>query len=568
MSINHGEFFAGKKYLFSAILALAMLGGIPRFTGLSQGLPDAIHPDEKPIIHRALYFSSGDLNPHFFLYPSLSMYATSVNLGAYVAWLRGTGSIHSIHEAKKLFVEHPERFYTAARVGNAIWGVLIVLVLFFAGRHFIGDIPAFAAAVLAALNPPLIQEAHIVKPECLLTLLGLVSFFAALRALEIKSSRWLAASAFLGGLAVSTKYNGVPFLIPAFTVGWSQAVNSERLLRRLALTGLLLGALAAAGFFLGTPYALLDYHTFLRQFADQIGFTAGLRDVPHPSRWHNVWSIPTQLAGSYTASLSLLILFFISLRNQNQFQRLAVLTVAVVYAMVLPMGIATSYYADPVLPLFFFAIGTAVFKENNYVLRMIVGLLLACGIACSAVNSLHLASKYRMPETRELARQWVETHVENEAKVLVDAGAPDLPLTYKALKEVQAKAAAAHHVKTVLFDLRLAHFNGGEKHFDVYLSSQALICSPVNYLVFSQSIQRLTNIAGGINPLILEGFKYVVVSETEEAVYRPERQEGKAFPEYRAFYESLGIDPRSRKVFDTADLQCAGPRIRIYKIHG
>ena len=51
------------------LIALAL-----RVAGTSFGLPGTFHPDEPHHINTAVYFGSGDLNPHVFKYPTLWMY--------------------------------------------------------------------------------------------------------------------------------------------------------------------------------------------------------------------------------------------------------------------------------------------------------------------------------------------------------------------------------------------------------------------------------------------------------------------------------------------------------------
>src|SRR4029453_9837981 len=56
------------------LLVLVIGFGLRTFSA-GYGLPDLYHPDEPKIVERAVRFHQGDLNPRFFNYPSLYMYA-------------------------------------------------------------------------------------------------------------------------------------------------------------------------------------------------------------------------------------------------------------------------------------------------------------------------------------------------------------------------------------------------------------------------------------------------------------------------------------------------------------
>ncbi len=64
----------GVVLTFAVILAVA---AALRLWGVTWGLPHAYHPDEGSILIHALGFGTGDLNPHWFRWPSLFMYIVS-----------------------------------------------------------------------------------------------------------------------------------------------------------------------------------------------------------------------------------------------------------------------------------------------------------------------------------------------------------------------------------------------------------------------------------------------------------------------------------------------------------
>ena len=55
------------RHVAWTIAAVCALGAVLRFWAIDYGLPGLYHPDETPILNRALTFAKGDPNPHNFL---------------------------------------------------------------------------------------------------------------------------------------------------------------------------------------------------------------------------------------------------------------------------------------------------------------------------------------------------------------------------------------------------------------------------------------------------------------------------------------------------------------------
>lgn len=286
-----------RQFLF--LLFLLLLAPI-RWSGLSQGIPDGLQPDEPIVVHRALYFASGDLNPHFFYYPSLSMYTTSLVVGTRFAFLWLTGQIHSTEGARALFAHDPSSIYLTARCGMAIFGLLCSIAVLFLGAPYIGDIAAFLAALVILLTPRLIQQAHYAKPDSLLTLLGLLAFLASCNAYRLKSFAWLVISAALCGFAFSTKYNAAPFLIPLVIVFALLQLEKRDGFWAAMRQGVILTAAFLGMFILGTPFALLDFHTFLTHLVSIKAYTsAGTSPAAASNFFTNAWLIASTMGGAF-----------------------------------------------------------------------------------------------------------------------------------------------------------------------------------------------------------------------------------------------------------------------------
>ena len=106
-----------------------------RLMGINWGLPYVFYPDEAMIVNPAAAFGTGDLNPHFFIYPSLYMYVLSFVYGmSYVfGWL--TGVFSSTDDFVRLFFNDATLFYLPGRFIAAFSGVATVALVYVYGRR-------------------------------------------------------------------------------------------------------------------------------------------------------------------------------------------------------------------------------------------------------------------------------------------------------------------------------------------------------------------------------------------------------------------------------------------------
>src|SRR5262245_49154837 len=79
-----GRSHTARLWLAAALGATA-LGLTLRIVGLADGLPYHFHWDEPTIMNRVIRMGGGDLNPHFFYYPTLLMYVLLAAQGALYA---------------------------------------------------------------------------------------------------------------------------------------------------------------------------------------------------------------------------------------------------------------------------------------------------------------------------------------------------------------------------------------------------------------------------------------------------------------------------------------------------
>src|SRR4051812_2683430 len=239
--------------LMLALLAAALL----RFWALSEGIGFKPGVDEPEVMERAVrMMKTGDLNPHFFDYPSLYMYVeAAVSTARFIVGaLQGQWS--------GLAQAPTESFYLWARGMTALLGTLTVWLVYRAGLRWSPQV-ALLSAVLIAVMPLHVRESHFVLTDVPTTFCVMLTLLLSLRAHERETVRDFAFAGAAAGLAAALKYNGVvSVLMPLVACAMTPRLRSTRLACAVSIVGAML-----ATFLVAAPYTLLDLPTFLNQFA-------------------------------------------------------------------------------------------------------------------------------------------------------------------------------------------------------------------------------------------------------------------------------------------------------------
>jgi 4-amino-4-deoxy-L-arabinose transferase-like glycosyltransferase len=281
----------GGAWLWGILIAGAAL----RFFPLWFGLPYVrARPDEEVAVQRAVLVLSGDPNPHFFHWPSLTFYVFAAFFTAASSIFDGIGLDFPDTTAARI---------VAGRLVVAAAGSITLAVVFVIGRRIADSATGLLAALFLAVAILHVRESHFAMTDALMTLLVTVSIALLLRETDravaepgAPELRGFAAAGFVGGLAASTKYS-------AAAVAASMAAAHVILLAR-STRGLLAAAncrpsivfavSAGAGFLVGTPYAVLDWPSFSAGFEFNIAHLSGGHGIDLGPGWlyHLTRSLP------------------------------------------------------------------------------------------------------------------------------------------------------------------------------------------------------------------------------------------------------------------------------------
>lgn len=400
------------------LAALVAVGLGLRLWGIGFGLPHPLcRPDEAVLVHRALAVGGGDLNPHFFNYPSLHIYLLAASLGLHCAAGLAAGVYAGSQDFLFSYLADPTAIFLTGRLLTAALGTATVVLAYLAGRRLGGERAGLCAAGFLALAFLHVRDSHFATVDVPATFWILAAYVLCWRYLETGRRRDLWWSAAVLGLAVSTKYNAAlfaPALLAAPLLRCRSGTATARGRWREAAGA---GAVVAGAFLLGTPWVLLDPSAFWRDVAFEGGhFASGHlagSHLAHPqgagwlyhllvSLWHGPgW--PVALLG--WAGMAWLA-------RRRHPEDLVLLLGAGLYFAVSGSGRTLFLrYALPLVPLLCVAAGVLIGRLGR---RWRPGWVVAAAALVAlpgALASWQVDRLLATDDTRLLAARWLEEHV-------------------------------------------------------------------------------------------------------------------------------------------------------------
>jgi len=251
--LNFLNKFATQDFL--TIFLLFFLSFILRIFYVNVDSPYVFHPDEKTIVDSTINLRY-NLNPKHFDWPTLTYY---INYPLYNVLERTEAKIlRDYNLTLNLVSEY--NYYCLTRGLVSLLGSLGVVFLLLTIRNFTKEknLSIFIGAVFS-LMPFYLFRSSQALPDVPMVFFGIVSlYFISKHYLNSKIIFLILSSLFLG-FSISSKYTGYFFGVTLFLYILFFSSSIKQKLRNLIVSGIFI----LLGFLIGTPYALLDYNTFL-----------------------------------------------------------------------------------------------------------------------------------------------------------------------------------------------------------------------------------------------------------------------------------------------------------------
>ena len=220
------------------------------------------------------------LNPEFFNYPALIINTNFVLLHLTGA-LEGLSLADRDGFSLRAYAAFP--LYVMSRMYSVFGGLLMAACAYAISRMAAGRYAALCAGLLVAVTYTLVQHAHYIKPGSLAAGWMMLAAWACMASLytdrtDHRQRLYLFAGA-VTGLAATTRYNAAAVGLLTLMVGLILLYRCRT--RRMLLVVGMAWALIPLVFILGSPYTLLDFSHFWRDFKWIVGqYTSTGADVP------------------------------------------------------------------------------------------------------------------------------------------------------------------------------------------------------------------------------------------------------------------------------------------------
>ncbi len=553
-------------YVRWALIALVLLALGLRVWGIRFGLPYDFTPDEIHEILRALKLGAGEFNTGNFTKGGL-YYLLFVEYGALFVYWWVIGKVHGASDFAIAYLRDPTAFYLLGRLTVALMGALTCLVIYEVGRRAHGWRVGLAAAVIGATAYYHALWSHYVNVDIGMTLAVWCSVLAYMEFERQRRTRWLVASGVLAGIAVTFKLPGAIVVLPlafAAVTPWKS---------RLSFKEMAAAALAMAMTALVLSPGLVHLLDAVPNFFSKLGgaSTAGAELDPQSDIQEAIYDITLFRVGSYVnilssgpyllLSIAALLGALVACYRRN---RWALIWTALIVAFLVVMYAAdrpgNERYLLPIMPAFWLlaASGMAdVARQRGKAIA--VGVTFVVAAPVFAVVQANYT--FTRPDTRVMAKEWIETNVPSGAKVLMDG------MRYRFIQSPPLNPDPVSVARNVArAGVEGADLSRGvsARQLELYAKAMKTRSGPrydIYSTVWGLDVQDLS-----YYPMAC--FDLIVTSSANSNKFSTPAEQQK-YPRSAAFYRDLPNDPRYEVVYSAAPepWKIQGPTITVYKVH-
>jgi 4-amino-4-deoxy-L-arabinose transferase-like glycosyltransferase len=421
------------------LLALILLSALAlRIWGIGYDLPYIYHPDEPNYITISQnIFKTGDLNPHFFSYPSLFFY---INAFAYLPYYL-LGKIAGVFQVTSdilapvslaMAVTHTQLPSTVwlGRVITLCFGISTVGLVYITGKQISNR---FAVGVLAALMfailPTAVSNSRLITPDTFVTFFALLAFWASVQVYQQGKTWQYILAGLCVGFTASCKYNGSLIVLALLAAHFLRYGKASLKQPKLYLAILL----CVLGFLLTTPYAILDPLPFM----EALKFEAQHYATGHAGMdgdtliWYLNYMWTTGGVLYLLAALGILVGFIL---RPKETTLLSIFPLAY-FVFINSFAVRNGRTFLPSTPYFIIlAAGFLVFLHDKLKmlsmtprrwLSMTLFVLLALGsLAIPLIKTITVTQQLVTLDSRETARLWIDENLPTGSKIALEAYSP------------------------------------------------------------------------------------------------------------------------------------------------
>jgi hypothetical protein len=531
------------RLLLASVIGLALL---LRVWGVTFGLPYDLTADEPHQIVQALKVGAGQGGPLVRMWHTVGKggldYLLFVEYSLLFAgwWL--IGQVHGPREFALRYLTDPTAFYLVGRVTVAALGALTALAVFHVGRRMFDVRIGLGAATIAAVSYFHASASHVINVHVPMAC-ALWTGVAAYLSYEASGTRRLLVIAgLLSGAAVALAYSAAVGLAMLVFARLFLSDRADGRVRDAAI----LGGTALLSIAFMSPDLLTGAGMLLRNFAAPAAATAtggdlrGAIDSVTILQQHDwtaflqLWLKPGDLLITIAAAAGLLI----GVWKRERWTILLSGTTAI-YVLVVSAshrGLSESYLL-PVIPAVWLlsSRGLAALSLGRRSLYA-AGVTAACSVPLFyAVREDVMLAK---PDTRVIAKQWIETHVPAGSKILMDG------MRFRFVQGVPLNPDRTT-VARRLASLEKSELVLSADMLSLYREAADRIDGPTYELHSTMYGLEVDD----LDTYVRSCFSYIVVSSFNEKRYATDAARQR-HPKSARFYHDIKSDPRFQVVYE------------------
>jgi 4-amino-4-deoxy-L-arabinose transferase-like glycosyltransferase len=556
-------------YLLLAVLGIAL--GL-RLWGIGFALPYDFTIDEVHEILRAFKLGVGEYDwgggGKGGLYYLLAVeYALIYAVWWMMGWVRNS------YDFALRYFQDPSIFFLTGRLTVALMGAMTCLVIFSIGRRVYDWRVGLGAAFIGASAYAHGVSSHVINVDIGMTLAVWLSILAYLRYEETRSRQWLIAAGALGGVAIAFKLpGGIVLLVLCLAIA-SRAEN-WRSPRHLLMECSIVSVTLLVVLTLMAPETTLSLASLQKSFSNMITpvevSTApyeGGSDMNHAiqqgalfhdkqwSAYFNLLLRRHNLVMTVTALLGAALGLF----RKYRWSVIWVVAIAIFLGtFTVADRVEAERYLLPIMPALWLLSSAAIMAVSGQRQSLILAGL-ACVVVIPLMNLMYQNYMWTKPDTRVLAKEWVETNIAPGAKILMDGmkyrfrQSPPLNPDKSTVDRLVAQASNAKRLSRGLSGQTLILYSKAMNQIDgptyeLYSTVYGLEVEDTDYYIHTC-------------------FDYIITSSLNSRYYTEESSRLR-FPKSAQFYEQLKSDARFQVIYSIEPLpwKSSGPVITVYKI--
>lgn len=429
---------------FAVVVLLTLLAFALRIPGLDWGMPVlwVYNSDtERFVTDAAIMASARDPNPHWFGHPgSTVIYPLAIVFALTNRIDRALGNTDEF--VGTLFQQDPATFHAIGRTYTALLGAALIPIGYVLGKRSGSRFVGLVSACILTVSPVCVEYSHMARPDAVGAFWASLGLLASIAILHKPKWRYYVLAGIAFGLAVSSKYNlvllviGLPLAHAARTcleVRGNRHAKMSTMWGRLAIA---LG-LVVLTFVLTSPFFFIDFPTVVESLEHErrtVHLSADSLTLFQNAWWYLTVVIPGSgiwpaggvgPVGAILAGLGILA----ALRRRNLVLVLYFIISLTFLAGMSVQALHWDRWIIPILPLVTSLSGAGL-NAIALVLRRIRAMPkwaisgVVALVLLSSMWPIRSSIQYNVdrviPNTRQLAQEWVETNLPYESRIIAE----------------------------------------------------------------------------------------------------------------------------------------------------